>query len=163
MEKKSILIVDDDKAILKSLKEILELEGYSVDTAETGQEATKASKEKYFNLALLDIKLPDMEGTELLSKLYESEPRIMKIMLTGYPSLTNAIDSLNLRADAYLTKPVAQKELLKVIKEKLKEQEEAEKMSEEKVTEWIKIRVQKLKRAQMSSLRRGDKETVEHG
>ena len=144
MEKKSILIVDDDKAILKSLKEILELEGYSVDTAETGQEATKASKEKYFNLALLDIKLPDMEGTELLSKLYESEPRIMKIMLTGYPSLENAIKSVNLRADAYLTKPVKRAELLKVIADKLKEQEEAGRMSDEKVATWIKTRATKL-------------------
>jgi len=144
MEKKSILIVDDDETILNSLKEILELEGYSVDTAETCKEATEKSKENYFNLALLDVKLPDMEGTELLYKLYEREPRIMKIILTGYPSLENAIKSVNLRADAYLTKPVKRAEFLKVIADKLKEQEEAGKMSDEKVATWIKTRASKL-------------------
>lgn len=69
MEKKSILVVDDDKTILKSLKTLLELEGYSVDTVETGQEAIEKSKTEFYNLALLDIKLQDMEGTELLATM----------------------------------------------------------------------------------------------
>ena len=146
MEKKSILIVDDDKAILKSLKAILQLEGYSVDTAETGSEAIEKSKARFYNLALLDIKLPDMEGIELLTKMQRTIPRMMKIMVTGHANLENAVKALNLGADAYIVKPVNPQKLLKVVEEKLKEQEEAEKMTQEKVTEWIKTRVRKLEK-----------------
>lgn len=141
--KKSILIVDDDKVVLKSLKEILQLGGYCVDMAQTGREAIEKSKEKPFNLALLDIKLPDMEGTELLNRMYETTPRMIKIMVTGSPSLENSVRSLNLGADAYLMKPVTGEELLKVASEKLKEQEKTEQMTERKVTKWIRTRGKK--------------------
>ena len=144
VDKKSILIVDDDKAILESLKTILVLEGYSVDTAETGREAIEKSKEKSFNLTLLDIRLPDMEGTSLLTAMHQTTPRMMKIMVTGYPTLENAVESVNQRADAYLIKPVKREKLLKVIADKLEEQEEAVKMGEEKVAEWIETRATKL-------------------
>ncbi|MEM2123564.1 MAG: response regulator, partial [Candidatus Bathyarchaeia archaeon] len=125
-EVKTILIVDDDKAILQSLEVILKMKGYEVETAETGREAIEKSRKKIYNLAILDIKLPDMEGTELLVKMHETMPRMMKIMLTGYPSLENAVKSLNLGADAFLMKPINPKELLKVVEEKLREQTEME-------------------------------------
>jgi DNA-binding response OmpR family regulator len=105
-KKKSILIVDDDKAVLGVIKDILELQGYRVDTAETGQEALEKTKTRYYNLALLDIKLPDIEGTQLLTKMHRDIPKMMKIMITGYASLENAVESLNLGADAYLMKPI---------------------------------------------------------
>ena len=143
-KKKSILIVEDDKAILKSLKDILQSEGYSVDTAENGQEAIQKSKEKFFNIALLDIKLPDMEGTKLLVTMHEDLPKMMKIMVTGHPSLENSVEALNLGADAYVMKPIKPEKLLALIKEKLEKQREAEKMTEGKVTKWIKTRARKL-------------------
>src|SRR3989337_1725260 len=105
-EKKSILIVEDDKAIIKSFKDILQSEGYSVDTAETGREAIQKSKAQFYNLVLLDIKLPDMEGTQLLTTMHETLPKMVKIMVTGYPSLENAVEALNLGADAYVMKPI---------------------------------------------------------
>jgi len=71
---------------------------------------------------------------------------MVKIMITGYPSLENAFEALNLRADAYIMKPVNLEKLLKVVEEKLKEQEEAERMTEEKVKEWIENRIRKLGR-----------------
>ena len=145
MEKKSILIVDDDRAILSSLEKILRLGGYSVDTAETGREAIEKAKNRFYNLMLLDIKLPDMEGTELLRAVDETEPKMVKIMVTGYPSLENAVKSLNLGADAYLMKPIDPQELLDVVEKKLKEQEEADVMDAEKVKEWIKTRIRRLK------------------
>ncbi|MEM2902788.1 MAG: response regulator [Candidatus Bathyarchaeia archaeon] len=147
-EVKRILIVDDDKAILQSLEAILKMKGYEVETADTGREAIEKSRKKFYNLAILDIKLPDMEGTELLVKMHENMPRMMKIMLTGYPSLENAVKSLNLGADAFLMKPVNPKELLKVVEEKLREQTEMEMLSEEKVKQWIETRLKKLKRSQ---------------
>jgi DNA-binding NtrC family response regulator len=142
--KKSILIVDDDRAILNTAKEILQLEGYYVDVVETGLEAIKKTQATFYHLALLDIKLPDMEGTELLNKMHRTTPKMMKIMITGFPSLDNAVEALNQGADAYLLKPVKPEELLKTVEEKLKEQEEVEKMSEENVKEWIQTKVQRL-------------------
>jgi len=145
--KKSILVVDDDKAVLEVITDILKLQGYRIDTAETGHEAIEKTEKKYYNLALLDIKLPDMEGTHLLIKMHRETPKMMKIMITGYASLENAIESLNLGADAYLMKPIEAEKMLKVVKDKLKTQEESESMSEEKVAEWIKSRVRKIKKS----------------
>jgi DNA-binding NtrC family response regulator len=136
--------VEDDANIRETLKIILEQKGYDTDTAKNGQEAIQKSKAKFFNLALLDIKLPDMEGTKLLTKLHYDLPKMVKIMVTGYPSLENAVEALNLGADAYVIKPVKPEKLLALIKEKLEEQTQAEGMTEEKVTDWIKTRVRKL-------------------
>ena len=147
MKKKSILVVEDDKAILKGLKGILQSEDYGVDTAETGQEALQKFQKKLFNLALLDIKLPDVDGTELLKIMHKNQPEMMKIMVTGYPSLENAVIALNQGADAYVIKPVKPEKLLDLIEGKLDEQSEAEKMTEEKVTEWIKTRARKIANA----------------
>lgn len=143
-EKVRVIIVDDDRDILKSLKDILQSKGYDVEMAETGQSAIEKTKTKYFNIALLDIKLPDIEGTELLARIHREKPQMMKIMITGYPSLDNAVKALNLGADAYIMKPVNPENLLKVVEEKLREQKEAEGMTEEKIAEWIENRIQKL-------------------
>jgi len=149
-EKKRILVVDDDDAILKSVATILQLKGYEVDTAETGGQAIEKSQSQLFNLALLDIKLPDMEGTDLLVRMHQTTPRMMKIMLTGYPSLQNAVVALNLGADAYLLKPVNPKDLLKVVEEKLTEQREAEALSEDRVAEWVRTRLRKVQQENRS-------------
>jgi len=143
-EKKSILIVEDDEATIKSFKDILQSEGYSVDTAETGREAIQKSKAQFYNLVLLDIKLPDMEGTKLLTTMHETSPKMVKIMITGYPSLENAVEALNTGADAYIMKPINPEKLLALIEEKLKKQSQAEKMTEEKVVDWVKTRASKI-------------------
>ena len=140
-EEKSILIVDDDKTVLLVFKEILASQGYSVDTAEMGTEAIEKSKTKYYNLALLDIRLPDMSGTELLTKMHEARPKMVKIMVTGYSSLDYAIEAANKGADAFLTKPVKPDSLLKVVEEKLKEQEEADGKTREKATKYVETRI----------------------
>jgi DNA-binding NtrC family response regulator len=142
--KPRILIVEDDANIRETISTILQQKGYITDTAKNGQEAIQKSKEKFFNLTLLDIKLPDMEGTKLLTTMHETLPKMVKIMVTGYPSLENAVEALNMGADAYIIKPVKPEKLLALIEEKLKKQNQAEKMTEEKVTEWIKTRARKL-------------------
>ncbi len=143
-KKLRILIVEDDKNIRETMKNILQQSGYETDAAETGAEAEQKAKNKFFNLVLLDIKLPDMEGTQLLAKLHETTPKMVKIMVTGYPSIENTMEALNQGANAYVTKPVKPAKLLALIKEKLEEQQQAEKMTENKVTDWIKIRAQQL-------------------
>ncbi len=142
--KPRILIVEDDENIRKTMKNILQQRGYETDTAKSGKEAEQKARTNFYNLALLDIKLPDMEGTQLLAKLHKNKPKMVKIMVTGYPSLENAMEALNQGADAYVTKPVKPAKLLALIKEKLEEQSQAEKMTENKVTDWIKTRAHQL-------------------
>jgi DNA-binding NtrC family response regulator len=139
-----ILIVEDDENIRKTMENILQQKGYETDTAKTGREAEQKTKTKFYNLALLDIKLPDMDGTQLLTKVHENTPTMMKIMVTGYPSLENAMEALNQGADAYVIKPVKPEKLLALIEEKLEKQKQAEKMTENKVTDWIKTRARQL-------------------
>jgi DNA-binding NtrC family response regulator len=123
---------------------ILEEKGYLVDTAENGKEAIKKTKSKFYNLALIDIRLPDMEGTKLLSEIGDTTPKMVKIIVTGYPSLQNAIEAVNKSADAYILKPFNVDNVLNIIKEQLKKQQESKKYSEQKVTEFIETRVREL-------------------
>ncbi len=116
-----ILIVDDDTAILRSIAQILKAKGYTVDTAESGCEAVEKTKKERYDLALIDIRLPDIKGTRLLKDMEMGTPRMKTIMITGYAALENAIESLNLGANGYLEKPVDPERLLNIIREKLKE------------------------------------------
>ena len=139
-----ILIVDDDENIRNTLKAILEDEKYVIDTAVNGGEAIQKTQKTAYNVALLDIRLPDMEGIELLKLLKDTVPRTRKIMLTGYPSMQNAISALNKNADAYLIKPVDIEKLLATVKSQLQLQEDERKFSEQKVAEFIESRVKEL-------------------
>jgi DNA-binding NtrC family response regulator len=139
-----ILIVDDDENIRKVLVTILEEEGYAVDSVDTAKKAIEATKKKFYNVALIDIRLPDMEGIELLTRMRETTPRIRKVIITGYPTLPNAVEAVNRGADAYIMKPFDMDKVLATIKEQLKKQEEEKKYSQEKVAEFIETRVREL-------------------
>ena len=139
-----ILVIEDDESIRKTLAMILEEKGYDVDTAENGKEAIKKSSGKFYNLALIDIRLPDMEGTKLLTALRETTPRMVKIIVTGYPSMQNAIEAENHGADANILKPFNVDSVLNTIREHLEKQQQAKKYSEEKVAEFIETRVKEL-------------------
>ena len=139
-----ILVVDDDENIRMSFEAILENEGYAVDVAAKGNEAIEKSKNAVYNVALIDIKLPDMEGTELLTRMRGTVPKVRKIIVTGYPSMENAIDAVNRNADAYLMKPVDLDKLLELVREQLKLQEAEKSYSEQKVADFIEARVKEL-------------------
>jgi DNA-binding response OmpR family regulator len=139
-----ILVVDDDESIRNATKRILEKEGYDVDLAATGMEAIEKTKSIAYNLALLDIRLPDMEGVELLSLIKDTVPKTRKIMITGYPSKENVIKSLNKHADIYLIKPVKIEKLLETVKEQLQLQEKERKICEQRLIEFVDYRVEKL-------------------
>ena len=141
-----ILIIDDDKTIRETLSLLLKKEGYIVDTAENGKEAIVKANANFYNLAIIDWRLPDTEGTILLTDLKETTPKMVKIMLTGFPSMQNAIDSVNAHADAFIIKPVDSEILLKKIKELLKQQKQTKKFSEDKVASFIETRVRELVR-----------------
>lgn len=139
-----ILVIDDDESIRKTLEAILKEEGYEVDTAESGSQAIEKSNAKLYNLALIDIRLPDTEGIELLTKMRKTTPKMRKIIITGYPAIQNAIEAVNKGADAYILKPFDMAKILETIREQLKKQEDEKTYSQEKVTEFIEERVKEL-------------------
>jgi DNA-binding NtrC family response regulator len=139
-EPPKILVIDDDETVRESLATVLEEQGFAVDTAGNGKEAIEKAKASVYNLALIDIRLPDMEGTRLLTEMRETTPKMAKIMITGYPSLQNAIQAVNNGADGYLIKPFNMDNLLDAIKEQLKKQEGTRRYSEERVKEFIETR-----------------------
>ncbi len=115
-----------------------------METAETGQAGIEKTENAFFNLALIDVRLPDMEGIELLTKLHENKPKTRKIIVTGYPTLQNAVSAVNRGADAYVLKPFDVEKILLTIKDQLKKQVEDKKFSEEKIAEFIETRVREL-------------------
>jgi len=121
-EKESILIVDDDEGTRKSLSFIFKRKGYEIETAGTGEEAIKKAKKRFFNVVLLDIKLPDMKGIELLAPLKEIHPDMVMIMVTAHASLETAISALNQGASFYITKPLNMDEVLSTIREVMEKQ-----------------------------------------
>ena len=141
-EKPRILVIDDDESVRKSLVMILQDKGYLVDTAENGKEALEKSNKNFYNIALIDIRLPDMEGTELLTAMRDTVPKMVKIVVTGYPALENAIQAVNKGADGYVVKPILDMEaFLNTLKEQLKKQQEARKYSEQRVAEYVETRI----------------------
>jgi two-component system response regulator HydG len=140
----NILVVDDDINICQALSLILIKRGWNVEVANTGKEALQKAQMRAFNVTLLDIRLPDIEGTKLLKLLPKTTPKMIKIMVTGYPELRNAVEALNDGADAYLMKPVRPEDLLITIRAKLEEQQQAERATEETMTGFLETRAKKL-------------------
>jgi DNA-binding NtrC family response regulator len=118
----SILAVDDDTELRRVLSSILSEEGYSVETVENGEQAIRVSEKTLFDLALIDLKLPDMEGTKLLHRLKVKQPHIVMIIVTGFPTIENARGALNEGADGYILKPLEIGKLLQVVRKHLNKQ-----------------------------------------
>jgi len=122
----------------------LEQEGFVVDLAKDGKEAIAKTYSNFYNLAIVDWRLPDVEGTKLLEEMKETTPKMVKIMLTGYPSMDNAICAVNRHADAFLVKPVQFDVLLNKIVELLKAQEQSQVFSEKQMANYIETRAKSL-------------------
>jgi DNA-binding response OmpR family regulator len=139
-----ILIVDSDKEILYSLTRILQLEGYLVQTVPNGVEAIVKARNESFDVFLIDIILPDMEGTEVLTQIQSINPNAIKIMITGCPSIDNASKSTNMGANSYQIKPLKIDILLRDLKEKLKDQHQQNTVTGRKKEDWVKLRISKI-------------------
>ena len=136
MENKfAILIVDDNTDMASTLQDILEAEGYSTAVAHDGQTVLTLHDKSVFDLALIDIRLPDMSGADLIKNLAERFSGVEYIIITGYASLDNAIYAVSQRhIVGYLTKPLDMGHLLALIKQvfKRKQAEDALRESEER-------------------------------
>ncbi len=145
MEKPArILIIDDDENIRKVLQAILEDEGYFVEATDAAKKGIEKTEKGFYNLALIDVRLPDREGIELLTKLRDTKPKMRKIIVTRYPTLQNAVGAVNKGADAYVMKPFDVEKILLTIKEQLKKQADEKRFGEEKIAEFIETRVKEL-------------------
>jgi DNA-binding NtrC family response regulator len=100
-----ILIIDDEKAIRKTLTEILSFEGYKIDEAADGEEGLKRFREKSYDLVLCDIKMPKLDGIEFLQKASEVSPDIPIIMISGHGNIETAVDAVKKGAYDYISKP----------------------------------------------------------
>lgn len=124
MGKPEILIVDDEQNILLLLSETLEDEGYSITTKISGKEALAALSEVEFDLLLVDLKLKDMEGSQVMREAKSLWPNIVVIMLTGHGSLESAMDAIKLGASDYLLKPTSAADLKESIRRGLEKRQE---------------------------------------
>ncbi|TMI93073.1 MAG: sigma-54-dependent Fis family transcriptional regulator [Bacteroidetes bacterium] len=100
-----ILIIDDEKAIRKTLSEILSFEGYKIDEASDGEEGLKKFKDRNYDVVLCDIKMPKIDGIEFLQKAGESNPDIPIIMISGHGNIETAVEAVKTGAYDYISKP----------------------------------------------------------
>jgi DNA-binding NtrC family response regulator len=108
----SVLIIDDEAAIRESLETLLELEGYSVESAATGDEGLARIGDRPFDLVLLDLALPDRNGIDLLAELHVHDPQLSVIMITAYGTVENAVKAMQAGATNFVQKPWDNEKLL---------------------------------------------------
>jgi two-component system, NtrC family, nitrogen regulation response regulator NtrX len=101
----NVLIIDDEKAIRKTLAEILSYEGYKIDEAENGEEGLKRFKEKTYDVVLCDIKMPKLDGIEFLDRAREHNPDVPVIMISGHGTIETAVEAVKKGAYDYISKP----------------------------------------------------------
>jgi DNA-binding NtrC family response regulator len=117
---KTILVVDDEKEICTILYDNLSQEGYRVVTAYNGKKALELARKEKPDLVLLDIKMPEMDGIEVLRRIKKIRKKIVVIMLTAYGTLETARKAMKLGAYEYITKPFDLFQLKSIVKEVLK-------------------------------------------
>ncbi len=111
MREPQILVVDDERAIRQLLTEVLEHWGYRVATAGMTREALDLAKRQIFDVALCDIRMPEIDGIEFLRQIKRHDPSIEVVIMTAYPTVATAVEALKLGAYDYLTKPLILEEL----------------------------------------------------
>ena len=116
------LVVDDDEEIRRTLLESLQETGYFTDVAPNGKDAIDKVKEFFYNIALVEVELPDMTGLDLLKVIKSIHPDTSVIFITGKPSLENSVGALNAGANAYMMKPLKMEEMMDHISDALDRQ-----------------------------------------
>jgi len=116
-DKIKLLMVDDEVRFLQTLQKRLEMRDFDVTAVTNGTDAIEAAGRERFDLALLDLKMPGIDGEEVLAKLKQQDQYIEVVMLTGHGSVDSAVRSTKLGSFAYLQKPCETEELLEVLKE----------------------------------------------
>jgi DNA-binding NtrC family response regulator len=142
-ENHRVLIIDDERPVLLTLEALLKRHGYQVETAPTAAQGLKVLKSKSPALVLLDLRLPDADGLEMLDRIKTELPEMQVIILTAHDSLHNAIESMKRGAYHFISKPYAPEELLSLVEKALEKQfllREAEQLREK--TEQLEKRLE---------------------
>jgi len=121
-ENHRVLIIDDERPVLMTLEALLKRHGYQVETAPTAAQGLKVLKSKSPTLVLLDLRLPDADGLEMLERIKSELPKVQVIILTAHDSLHNAIESIKRGAYHFISKPYAPEELLSLVEKALEKQ-----------------------------------------
>lgn len=144
--KSRIMVVDDEAMVRNSLEEILRLEGYDVTAVENGETALNTLQRENFDLILLDLKMPNLEGIDVLKAVARISPDTKVILLTGHGSLESAIDALRLGAYDYLLKPASSSEILSSVARALAKR--AEQQHRRMLLEQLDASLQRLKESE---------------
>lgn len=124
--KRKILVVDDEITVCKSIRKAILGEDYEVDTALSGEEALKKDKENAYDLIITDLMMPGISGLDLLKTLKQARPGVDVIMVTGYPTIKTAVESVKLGAFDYLPKPFTPADLRGLVFRAFKKADAAE-------------------------------------
>ena len=123
-KKRTILVVDDEISVCKSIRQAILSDEYEADMALSGEEALKKSKERDYDLVITDLMMPGISGLDLLKALKETSPETIVIMVTGYPTIKTAVESVKRGAFDYLPKPFTPAELRGLVARAFKKAEE---------------------------------------
>ena len=116
-----ILVMEDDLSVAKGLEMVLSEEGYTVNLAGTGELALEAFKQKRFDLLVADLRLPDIDGMEVIKQVKEAKPETEVIVITGYGTTATAVEAMKLGVHDFLPKPFTEDQIKAAIDEALKE------------------------------------------
>lgn len=168
--RKKILVVDDEAIILKIINEELINEGYEVDTASDGEEASIKIKQKKYDLVILDNKMPKKSGIDVLKEIKDIKPNIIVIMMTAFGTINNAVEAMKLGAFDYITKPFENNDLIYKVKQAFKvkdsikykadkSEEETQLVGSSKEIMEIKRKIKKIKNLDTTILLTGESGT----
>ncbi len=144
MSDKKILVIDDEEFIRMNLKKIFDGEGYSVDLSENGKTGLNALNEKDYDLAFLDINLPDSNGLDILKKIKIEQPDLLVIIITGFASIESAVSALKLGAYEYIKKPFKADAIKLITKLALETQQLKEKVKKLEVQKRIPLGIEAI-------------------
>ncbi len=129
--KRKILVVDDEITVCKSISQAVAAEEYEVDTALSGEEALKKDEERRYDLVITDLMMPGISGLDLLNSLKKRRPETLVIMVTGYPTIKTAVQSIRTGAFDYIPKPFTPSDLRTLVSRAFKKIESEEKGKKE--------------------------------
>ncbi|MDK2957797.1 MAG: hypothetical protein PWQ57_3295 [Desulfovibrionales bacterium] len=127
MQRRKIMLVDDEERLLSTTKRLFERLNVDVATASNGRDALALLDECEVDVVLLDVKMPGMDGLETLSEIKKAHPLIEVVLVTGHASYDDAVQGLKLGAMDYLLKPVCMKDMLSKVEEAFEKRQEREK------------------------------------
>ncbi len=134
-----VLLLEDEFSVAKGLEMVMSEQGYDVDLAPTGQAALDAFRAGRFDLLVADLRLPDMDGMEVIERIKENQPDTSVVIITGYPSVSSAVEAVKMGVSDYLRKPFTEDEFMSAVDETLKKRQKAS--MEKLITETEKDRL----------------------